>query len=306
MFLSTIFEELFIRFTLFVSKQEIWFVVNPFSGRKKNHQAIVDLIDAKLDKKKYQPRVIPTKAAGHATDLAYEASEKKVPYIVAMGGDGTVNETAKALIGSKTALGIMPLGSGNGLARELGIPMNPKEVIEKLNKASVQQIDTCYVNDIPFFCTAGVGFDAHCADVFSRLKGRGLLNYVRVGLQEFWAYKPLQCSFGGNNYEIFSITFGNARQFGNNAYITPIASITDGFIDCTLLNPMPLWEVPLVITKLFNKTIHESSYAEVYRSTQFKLKGNGKLLIHYDGEPLRLDTDELSISIREKSLHVMI
>ncbi|RFS18223.1 diacylglycerol kinase [Emticicia sp. C21] len=291
---------------LFVSKQEIWFVVNPFSGRKKNHQAIISLIENQLDKKKYQARVIPTKAAGHATELAYEASEKQVPYIVAMGGDGTVNETAKALIGSKTALGIMPLGSGNGLARELGISMKPHKVIEALNNATVKQIDACYVNDIPFFCTAGVGFDAHCADVFSRLKGRGLFNYIKVGFQEFWSYQPLPCNFGGNDYKVFSITFGNARQFGNNAYIAPIAQIDDGFIDCTLLNPMPLWQVPGIITKLFNKTINESPYAEVYRGAKFKMKGQENLLIHYDGEPLRLDTDELTISIRGKSLHVMI
>jgi YegS/Rv2252/BmrU family lipid kinase len=289
-----------------VSKQEIWFVVNPFSGRKKNHQAIISLIENQLDKKKYQAKVIPTKAAGHATDLAYEASEKKVPYIVAMGGDGTVNETAKALIGSKTALGIIPLGSGNGLARELGIPMKPHKVIEQLNKVTIKQIDTCFVNNIPFFCTAGVGFDAHCADVFSRMSGRGLLNYVRAGFQEFWAYKPLACNFGGNDYKVFSITFGNARQFGNNAYITPIAKIDDGFIDCTLLNPLPVWEVPVIVSKLFNKTIQESPYAEVYRGAKFKLKGEENLLIHYDGEPLRLDTAELTISIREKSLHVMI
>ncbi len=245
-----------------MNKQEIWFVVNPFSGRKKNHQAIISLIENRLDKKKYQARIIPTKAAGHATELAQQAAETGIPYIVAMGGDGTVNETAKALIGTKTALGIMPLGSGNGLARELSIPMNPEKVIEGLNKAIIRQIDTCFVNDIPFFCTAGVGFDAHCADVFSRLKGRGLLNYVKVGFQEFWAYKPLACNFGGNDYKVFSITFGNARQFGNNAYIAPLAKIDDGFIDCTLLNPMPLWEVPAIIAKLFNKSIHESSYAE--------------------------------------------
>lgn len=289
-----------------MNKQEIWFVVNPFSGRKKNHQAIISLIEHQLDKKKYQARVIPTKAAGHATELAHEAAEKNIPYLVAMGGDGTVNETAKALIGTKTALGIMPLGSGNGLARELGIPMTPEKVIENLNKATVKRIDACFVNNIPFFCTAGVGFDAHCADVFSKMKGRGLVNYVKVGFREFWAYKPLSCSFGGNDYQVFSVTFGNARQFGNNAYITPVAKIDDGFIDCTLLNPIPVWEVPGTIAKLFNKSIHESPYAEAYRAAKFKLKGHENLLIHYDGEPLRLDTDELNLSISEKSLHVMI
>ncbi|WP_337042366.1 diacylglycerol/lipid kinase family protein [Emticicia sp. 17c] len=289
-----------------MNKQEIWFVVNPFSGRKKNHKAIVGLIENQLDKKRYVASIIETKAAGHATELAHEAAEKKVPYVVAMGGDGTVNETAKALVNTQTALGIMPMGSGNGLARELGIPMQASKVIQRLNEATVRKIDTCYINGIPFFCTAGVGFDAHCADVFSRVKGRGLINYVKVGFREFWAYKPLKCNFGGNDYEVFSITFGNARQFGNNAFITPVAAIDDGFIDCTLLNPLPLWEVPSVVTKLFNKTIHESVYAEAYRSTKFKLTSTENLLIHYDGEPLQLSANELNISIAEKSLNVLV
>lgn len=289
-----------------MNRQEIWFIVNPFSGKKKNHQQITQLIDSQIDKKKYLPKIIKTEAAGHATKLAQQAVAEKVPYIVAMGGDGTVNETAKALISSDTALGIIPMGSGNGLARELGISMKPDEVIQSLNTLKVRQIDTCFINNIPFFCTAGVGFDAHCADVFSRTIGRGLFNYVKVGFQEFWNYKPLACNFGGNEYKVFTITFGNARQFGNNAFITPIAQIDDGYIDCTVLNPIPIWNVPGMVRRLFNKTINESAYAEAYRGTRFYLTTKSNFLIHYDGEPMRLDTNELSVTILEKSLKVIV
>lgn len=289
-----------------MNRQEIWFVINPFSGRVKNHQKVINLIDAVLDKQKYKYSIIETHAAGHATELAANAADKMVPFVVAMGGDGTVNETAKALIGSKTALGIIPMGSGNGLARELGISMNPAKAIQQLNSASIRQIDTCYANDIPFFCTAGLGFDAQCAHVFATMKGRGLMNYVKAGFKEFWSYKSIGCNFCGNDYEAFSVTFCNARQFGNNAYIAPTAQIDDGFVDCTLINPMPLWGVPGLIGSMFNKTIHESGYVEIYRSASFKLKGRDQLLIHFDGEPMKLDTDELTITIKQKTLRVMI
>ncbi|WP_259016377.1 diacylglycerol/lipid kinase family protein [Emticicia fluvialis] len=288
-----------------MNRQEIWFVVNPFSGRVKNHQKVVNLIESLLDKQRYKHRIIETRAAGHATDIAAEAAAKEVPYIVAMGGDGTVNETAKALVGSSSALGILPMGSGNGLARELRISMNAAKAIQQLNNASLRAIDTCYANEMPFFCTAGLGFDAQCAYVFAGMKGRGLMNYVKAGFSEFWSYKPVACHFGGNEYEVFSITFGNARQFGNNAYIAPIAQIDDGFIDCTLINPMPLWGVPGMVNSLFNQTIHESAFTESYRSTLFRLKGKDRLLIHFDGEPRQLGTDELTISIKQKSLLVM-
>lgn len=289
-----------------MNKQAIWFIVNPNSGAKKNHKHIVQLIDSQIDKNIYLHEIYYTEYAGHATEIAAEAVKKQIAIVVAIGGDGTVNEVGKALINTKTALGIIPTGSGNGLARELEIPLKPALAIESLNTPVSKQIDVCYVNNIPFFCTAGVGFDAHCAEVFSKKSGRGLWNYVKVGFTEFWKWKPLKCVFAGNDYEIFSITFGNASQFGNNAYITPTAVIDDGYIDCTIINPPSGLQALPMIAQLFNGNIHSSELSENYRGTKFKLKTEQNCLIHYDGEPLQLDTNELVFSISEKSLRVII
>lgn len=289
-----------------MNKQAIWFIVNPISGGKKKHQKIIQLIDKQLDNQIYSPVIHLTEYAGHATQIATEAVKQQIPYVVAIGGDGTVNEVGKALINSNTALGIIPTGSGNGLARELEIPMKPAMAIESLNTPITKQIDVCFVNEIPFFCTAGVGFDAHCSEVFSTIKGRGLWNYVKVGLTEFWKYKPLKCEFAGNNYEVFSITFGNASQFGNDAYITPTAVLDDGFIDCTIISPPSSLQAVRMITQLFSGNIHSSELSENYRGTKFKLKSDHDFLIHFDGEPLQVNSKELIISILEKGLKVMI
>lgn len=289
-----------------MNKQAIWFIVNPISGGKKVHQSIVQLIDNQLDMNVYSPKICYTEYAGHATEIAAEAVKTGIPTVVAIGGDGTVNEVGKALIRTNTALGIIPTGSGNGLARELAIPMKAAKAIESLNTPVSKIIDVCYANDVPFFCTAGIGFDAHCAEIFSKTKGRGMLNYVKVGFTEFWKYKPLKCIFGASNYEVFSITFGNASQFGNDAYITPTAIIDDGLIDCTIINPPSAFQALSMIAQLFNGNIHSSELSENYRGTKFKVSTEQNLLIHYDGEPLRLNTNELAISISEKSLRVII
>lgn len=289
-----------------MNKQAIWFIVNPISGGKNIHQSIVKLIDNQLDKQLYLPKVCYTEYAGHATEIAADAVKNEIPIVVAIGGDGTVNEVGKALIHTKTALGIIPTGSGNGLARELEIPMKAAKAIESLNTPVSKIIDVCYANEVPFFCTAGIGFDAHCADIFSKMKGRGLMNYIKVGFSEFWKYKPLGCIFGANNYEVFSITFGNASQFGNDAYITPTAVIDDGLIDCTIISPPTTLQALPMIAQLFNGNIHSSELSENYRGTKFKVSTEQNLLIHYDGEPLQLNTNELTISISEKSLRVII
>lgn len=289
-----------------MNKQAIWFIVNPISGGKKVHQSIVKLIDSQLDKQLYLPKICYTEYAGHATKIAEDAVKNDVSIVVAIGGDGTVNEVGKALIHTKTSLGIIPTGSGNGLARELGIPMNAAKAIESLNTPVSKIIDVCFANEVPFFCTSGIGFDAHCAEIFSKTKGRGMMNYVKVGFAEFWKYQPLKCVFGANNYEVFSITFGNASQFGNNAYITPTAVIDDGLIDCTIISPPTALQALPMIAQLFNGNIHSSELSENYRGIKFKVSTEENILIHYDGEPLQLATNELIISISEKSLRVII
>lgn len=290
-----------------MSKQDIWFIINPYSGTNKNGASVSDLIEQEIDSKKYIPNLKFTEYAGHATEIAKEAVDKKVPFVVAVGGDGTVNEVAKSLINSETTLGILPKGSGNGLARELGLPMKQADAIHRINEKKSLKIDVGYINKIPFFCTAGVGFDAKCAEVFAKGGNkRGLWNYVKTGFKEFWNYKPLRLSFAGNDIEVFSMTFANARQFGNNAYIAPQAHIDDGFLDCIIINPFSLLSAPLMISNLFSGTIHRSKNTESYRVKKFYVESPENLLIHFDGEPLQLSTNKLELSISEKCLKVII
>ena len=289
-----------------MNKQTIWFIINPTSGGRKKHKNIFQLIDNQLDKQIYTYQIFYTEYAGHATEIAQQAVDNTIPIVVAVGGDGTVNEIGKVLINTKTTLGIIPIGSGNGLARDLRIPLRASQAILSLNTPVKKQIDVGYLNEIPFFCTAGIGFDAHCAEVFSRKPERGFWNYIKVGLTEFWKFKPLKCVFAGLEYEVFSITFGNASQFGNNAYITPMAVIDDGFIDCTIINPPTVRQALRIVSLLFSGNIYSSELSENYRSTKFNLQNNDDLLVHYDGEPLVLNCNELTISILEKGLTVMI
>jgi diacylglycerol kinase (ATP) len=289
-----------------VSKQDILFIINPNSGNKKAKEQIPQLIDNQLDKQIFNSKIIKTEYAGHATKITEEAVKNQIPIVVAIGGDGTVNEIAKVLVNTPSTLGIIPMGSGNGLARELDISMNVEKAIKQLNNQRVFQIDSCKINDIPFFCTAGIGFEAHCADIFSRAGGRGFRNYVKVGLQEYLRYKPLSISFGGADYQAFSMTFANSRQFGNDALVAPNASITDGFVDCTIVNPHPFLSAPLLIGQLFNGTLTNSSYVESFRGKKFNIESEKNFLIHFDGEPLQLTTNQLQISILEKSLRVLV
>ncbi len=286
--------------------QDILFIINPNSGNKKAKEAIPEMLENRLDKSIFKHQIVKTEYAGHATKISEEAIKNQIPYIVAIGGDGTVNEIAKVLVNTDSALGIIPMGSGNGLARELDISMNIENAITQLNSLRIRQIDSCLINETPFFCTAGIGFEAHCAAIFANTKGRGFRNYVKVGLQEYWKYQPLSIDFNGADYQVFSMTFANSRQFGNDALVAPNASITDGFVDCTILNPHPFLSAPLLIGQLFNGTLPNSKYVEAFRGKRFNLEAEKNFLIHYDGEPLQLNTNQLKISILERSLKVLV
>lgn len=284
-----------------------WFVVNPVSGvlpaaRRKD---ILDYIHA-------QPgvRCLETHSAGHATELARQAVSEGIRKVIAVGGDGTVNEVAKGLTGSDTALGIVGIGSGNGLARHLKRSLKPLQAIdEALAGTSSRLIDTCYLDDIPFFCTAGIGFDAYVADAFSRQKTRGLSTYVKTTLSSFQTYRPGRYVIEGagenRQVEAFSLTFANAGQYGNDAWIAPEARLDDGQIDVSILRPFPFFYAPVLGARLFGKSIAASPYRDRLSGEAFCLSSDRNLLLHYDGEPLRLDRKSVRISIRPLSLRII-
>lgn len=289
-----------------MAKQDILFVINPNSGRKRNNDELLENINKYLDTHQYRPIIAFTERSQHASELVKKHLSDGVKEFVAVGGDGTVNEVASELLFTGATLNIISKGSGNGLARHLGVYQSDEICIRRINGGVVSEIDAGRINGIPFLCTAGLGFDAFAAEKFSKTKGRGLRNYIKVGLQSYFSFEPIDILFDNSARKVFSITFGNASQFGNNAYITPDAIIDDGLLDCCIVNEHPKAAVCKLGIQLFNGTIRKSKYVEYFKAKTFEFKTKSLALIHYDGEAKFLDTDILKIEILEKALKVKL
>ena len=208
-------------------------IINPISGVGSKRK-IPKMIEGICSKKNCSLNISFTEYAGHASELTRQAIEEGAEYILAVGGDGTVNEIARAMIHSNAILGIIPKGSGNGLARELHIPMDVKRAIDLIAKGHVTTIDCCRANGQVFFCTCGVGFDAAVSQKFANEKRRGSLTYIKNTIEEYLSYKPEPYELVVDNQTIkekaFLVACANASQYGNNAFIAPHANIQDGRI----------------------------------------------------------------------------
>jgi len=290
-------------------KEKILFLINPISGTKfKGH--LPGLINELTDNSFFEVEVIITAYKGEATEIVKRKLMDNFRYFVAVGGDGTVNEIAKVLIGTQAFLGIIPVGSGNGLARHLKIPLEPKKAIQVINKHKNFAVDYGMVNNLPFFCTCGVGFDALIGEKFAQSKGRGLSNYVKTTISEFFNFKSeiYQITIDNEDkfdHQAFLITFANASQYGNNAFIAPKADIADGKLDICLLSPFRLYKAPSIGIRLFAKNIDRSSLMVIKRGSKILLERNSEGVIHYDGEPCRMG-NKLEISLVNKGLNVIV
>lgn len=289
-------------------RKRIFFIINPISGTL-DKDFVIKLLDEILDKDKIDWKVVYTQYAGHAVEIAADAVKEGVDVVVAVGGDGTVNEVGRSLVNSNTALGILPFGSGNGLARHLGLPIDTKKTIEIIADGMVDKIDYGLINDIPFFCTCGVGFDAFVSLKFSEADKRGMLTYIEKALQEVLNYRPetyqIETEDGEVCYKAFLIACGNAAQYGNNAYIAPKAIITDGLLDVTILAPFTLLDVPSLAFQLFNKTIHKNSHIKTLKCKSLIIKREKEGVIHFDGDPMKQVAD-LRIDTVQQGLNVIV
>ena len=288
-------------------KKKIVFVVNPISGTQ-SKKAILKWIDERMDRSIYDYSIVKTEYAGHATQIAASAAQDKVDVVVAIGGDGTINEIARSLVHTETALGIIPCGSGNGLARHLRIPMEPKAAIDVINQGNRLCIDYGKINNIPFFCTCGVGFDAFVSLKFADSGKRGLLTYLENTLHESLTYQPetyeIENEEGTVKYKAWMIACGNASQYGNNAYIAPHASLTDGLMDVTIMEPFTVLDVPSLSFQLFNKTIDQNSRVKTMRAKKIKIHRTKDGVMHFDGDPL-MAGKELEVEIIPSGLYVI-
>jgi YegS/Rv2252/BmrU family lipid kinase len=290
-------------------KKHITFVVNPISGTQEKEQ-IIALINEYLNIDKYTFQIIYTQYAGHAEEIASQCAEENHFVVVAVGGDGTVNEVARALTHTHTALGIIPCGSGNGLARHLQISMQPRKAIEAINEGIIERIDYGTINRRKFFCTCGVGFDAFVSLKFAEAGKRGLNTYIEQSLNASLNYKPetYKLTIDGNEteiYQAFLIACGNAAQYGNNAYIAPKATLTDGLLDVTILNPFTPLDVPSLALQLFTKTIDQNSHIKTFRCKTINIRREKPGVVHYDGDPVMMGAN-LKVKIHHAGLHVIV
>ena len=268
-------------------KKKIVFIINPKSGTH-DKGAILRWIGEELDKNQYIKEVVYTEYAGHATEIAARCAAE----------------------GVDTALGIIPCGSGNGLARHLQIPLDPRRAVDILNRGKVENIDYGKINGIPFFCTCGVGFDALVSLKFSQAGRRGPLMYLEQSLRESLQYRPevYELEMDNNSsvhYKAFLIACGNASQYGNNAYIAPRAALDDGLLDVTILEPFTMLDVPTLAFQLFNKTIDQNSRIKTFQCKSLRIRRSKPGAAHYDGEPMMTDKD-VEVKVVQKELKVIV
>ena len=284
------------------------FIINPISGVGKQKN-ITTLIEKFLDKNKFIYDIIFTKYSGHAKLIAKEAIKENYQILVAVGGDGTVNEISSELIYSDLILGIIPAGSGNGFAFHFGIHKNIKRSILQLNNSKTETIDSGEINDFPFVNVSGIGFDAHIAKLFSKSKKRGLISYIKLIFKEL-SYQSKNYTIRYNKIErqvnAILISFANASQYGNNFKISPFAKVNDEKIDFVIIKDIPRWKIPAFLFILAIGKINTSRYVEIIKSNRMHIISNdNKELIHIDGEPVKINKD-IKIKINPKSLKILI
>lgn len=287
--------------------KNIAFIVNPISGTKAKNR-VAKLIRELLDLQQFAPTVVVTEYAGHATQLAQQFAMEDYYAVVAVGGDGTINEVASGLIGTNTALGIVPNGSGNGFARHLDISTRMNRAIEMLNNSEVINVDYGLVNDQPFFSTCGVGFDAIVAQDFSD-SSRGFKGYLQSIFKDFFQYKADTYQLKGEGIDItttaFLVNFANAGQWGYDAYIAPKASVQDGWLDVAIVSEFPMTAAAGLALSLFTKNIDEKLHMNTIRSKELTLTRTSEGPMHIDGTPVMMPA-ELHVKIVEEGLKVLV
>ncbi len=288
--------------------QKLLFIINPVSGIGKQKK-IEKLAPQFLDTSKFTFEFVYTSAPKQATRLAQEHA-CLFDIIVAVGGDGTINEVAAGLIGTSCLMGIIPTGSGNGFARCLGIPCDVSKALKLLNTGKKTCVDTMTCNDNLFVNVGGIGFDAEIGHRFAEQKTRGFFTYLKISLSKIVSYKAQHYEIELNGSKMMvdalMVSFANSTQFGNNVHIAPHAKLNDGLIDVCILRPFPFYAALSIGIKLLRGTIHTSKYMQIVQTDRVTIATtSNQLQIHLDGEPLTIDAPRLLCSVNRLSLNVI-
>lgn len=286
---------------------KITFIANPVSGGK-SKEKILQTITDRIDTNKYSYEIRMTERPGHATEIARDCDSDVV---VAVGGDGTVSEVAQGILAAERPknLGIVPCGSGDGLALHLGISRHPCKAVDVLNKGRIVEIDHATLNGKPFFCTAGVGLDAQVAWEFASSRRRGLWTYISTAWRLWQHFVPdtYTITVDGKTVtlEAVMVTAGNVNQWGNNARITPLASVCDGQLDVTAVLPFKTWRIPGLAWKLLTGKAHKSRFTRLFKGASVDIVRTQAGPAHYDGDPLEMG-DHLELRIMPHTLQAIV
>ena len=289
--------------------RKIAFILNPISGIG-DKKEILECIHRMLEKYPDWDAVFyTTKCVGDACAAAGNFAAGGYDIVVAVGGDGTVNEVAKGLVGTSCKLAIIPVGSGNGLARHLGIPIACAAAVHVVFEGKAQLIDAGKINDEYFFCTAGVGFDAVVGESFNNSRTRGLVSYMEHCAKEYVKYEPEEYEIDllGAKFrqKAFLITFANSSQWGNNVFIAPDANISDGMMDVVIWRSSPMVTMPLITAELFLRKIKYSEFVDTYRCKEVVVRRKGKGVVQFDGESIEMG-EEIRVSVQHNALEVIV
>ncbi len=289
--------------------KSIRFIVNPIAGTKKRKN-IQELIRSAINPRRFTVEICLTGHAGHAAELSRDAVAEGVDVVVAVGGDGTVNEVATPMIQSDTVLGIVPLGSGNGLARQLGIPLSPTGALKLINRSKITAIDTAIVNGVPFVSMAGVGFDALVVKKYASQGKRGFFAYLHIVTRAYPRYKPGKYKLifeDGRQIKTraFFISFANSGQFGYNTVIAPQAGLDDGLLDVCIVQKPEVFHLPSIANLLLWKRLDRSPLVRIVRSSSLVVKRKGQRRVNIDGEAVKMKK-KLEVRVNPLSLKVIV
>ncbi len=282
------------------------FLLNPVAGVG-GRRDFLQIIGTACEGKKVKYKILFTRAAGDAKKIIRKRFDK-YDIFVAVGGDGTMNEVASSLAGTSGIMGLIPAGSGNALGRELGISMKPEKALNQLLNGHVVQIDTGLVNDRRFMNVCGLGFDHHIAGCFSKTTRRGPIPYFILVMKEFFRYRSQQYEVEidgtAKSYKSFVLALANTSQYGNDAFIAPQASVSNGFLEFCAIKPVGFLGALGLGFRLFNKTIDRSPRCTYFKTKNVVIRGKN-LNFHVDGEPVK-NSDPIHISVDPLSLNVVV
>lgn len=287
---------------------KVFFIINKYSGAGFRPE-LEGLIVSQCDALNIECTIEFTQERGHAKELAIKASSLGFTKVFAVGGDGTVNEVAQGLVNSVTAMGIIPKGSGNGLARHLHIPMNIKKSLSLVSSNKTIQMDTLMVNGKLSVNVAGIGFDGHVAGLFGKNGKRGLFGYIKLVMKEFFSFQEFPVEMIVDDQvlrrSVFILALANSSQFGNNAIISPYASVCDQLIDVCFIKKVPLYQCIGFANKLFSGKTNTSAFVEILKAKKISIRFPGPMPYHIDGEPMEPESN-FDIALQPASLTMVV